>query len=182
MENIYNFMLKYLDAMLLAEKNGFHISEEHHKALEFYDDIASRAMESPPAKEDGLYKSCFKVYNSLMTHDHENLYEAFLQHWGIKEEPYRVFYTSKQIIPSQKYVLAFFVDNNGEEERARNGGDGERYYGSGKSTTRKEFWDEIRSQYKDCYWTEVCDISRVYDEPESIQYEFDGLLYREFVK
>ena len=182
MENIYNFMLKYLDAMLLAEKNGFHINEQYHKALEFYDDIALRANETHLTKKDALYKSCFKVYNSFRILDHENLYQAVLQHWGITEEPYKVFYTNKQTIPSKKYVLAFFIDYNGEEERARNGGNGERYYGNGKSTTRKEFWKEIQSQYKNCEWTEVCRISDVYDEPETILYEFNGFLYREFVK
>lgn len=182
MENIYRFMLKYLDAMKLAERNGFGIDPHHRKALKFYDEIKRRITEPQPAREDGLYRSCLKVYTTFMTYDHdENLYRAFLQHWGITEKPYRVFYSDKQTIPPQKYVFVFFVDYNGEGEHARNCGNGERYYGNGTSTTRQQFWDEIRAQYKDCHWTDVCDVSDVYEEPESVLYEFDGFLYREFV-
>jgi len=182
MEDIYQFMLKYLDAMKLAERNGFSIDSHYHKALEFYDEIKRRTTEPQPAREDGLSKSCHKVYNAFIFGEREDIYRAFLQRWGIMEDPYKVLYTSKTTIPAQKYVLAFFVDYNGEEEHARNGGNGERYYGNGTSTTREEFWDEIQSQYKDCFWTEVCDVSDVYDEPKSILYEFNGFLYREFVK
>ena len=181
MENIYQFMLKYMDAMMLAEKNGFKVDEHYRKALEFYDEIKRRTTEEQPVREDGLCKSCHKVYDTFMFGENrEDVYRAFLQRWGITEEPHRVLYTSKTTVPSKKYVLAFFVDYNGEEEWARNGGNGERFYGSGQSNTRDEFWDEIRKQYENCYWTEVCDISDVYDEPESVLYEYHGFLYREF--
>ena len=184
MENIYQFMLKYLEAMSLAKRNGFAIDGEQYKAIEFYDAIKNRANEPLSCHhEDSLDKACHKMYDKFMlSEDREKLYHAFLQYWGIHEEPYKVLYTNKSVIPAKRYVIAFFVDCNGEEERARNGGNGERYYGSGKSKTREQFWKEIQRQYKNCPWTWICNISNVYTEPESILYEFNGFLYREFIK
>ena len=180
MENIYTFMLEYMDCLRQAEKNGYKISSDFHKPLKFYEEIKTRATEDSSFEDDDLCKACYKMYHLFFNHQHKDVYSDFLKHWGIKEKPYKVLYVRKQAIPSRKYVLAFFVNHTEDEDQCRNYGLGERFYGNGKSETPEQFFEEIQKQYRDCDWCELLNVSEVYTEPEFVQYEYNGSLYREY--
>lgn len=179
MENAYEFMLKYMDYLSIAEENGYKIPDEFHKPIEFYKEIESRAEGLTPYQEDDLYKACRKMQR-LFSSD-KDVYRAFLEYWGIQEKPYKVFYRHKHHVPCRKYVIAFFIQIDEDIEYPRNEGNGERYYGSGESETSEEFWEEIKACYAEDNTTELCEISEVYTEPEAFLYEYNGYLYKEFI-
>ena len=178
-KNLSLFMAAYLDALSRVKKDGFKIDPNTLKILDYVEQIGYNMENDWPDK--GIYKACESLYSTMYADSAREQDKKILEHFGINEKPEQVLFDSKKDIPSKKFVYAFLIDYDSPDDQyghARNYGEGERFYGSGKSTTREEFLKELKETYKGCWWTEVSDVSSVCEEPEATLYEYRGYLYR----
>lgn len=184
------FANRYLFILTECLKKDYDILDTQIlKILDFKKDIQARVVSECWDDNDKITKSCHNLF--LQIYEDKNLYrnginmdkldKGILEYFHVEEKPEFILYDKIERIPSRKYVLAFLVDYNEDDYgRPRNGGNGERFYGSGNSKTKEEFLQELKATYKGCNWTEVQGCSEVYTDPAATQYYYNGYIYTHY--
>lgn len=180
-QKISFFISRYLNIIQHLIKDKKDIDSQVLKVLDYKEELEERCVDNEWPNSDKLTMSVRKLFKDLYDSNSYKTDENILKFLGVNEKPEFVLFDKIEQQPARKYVLAFFVDYDSEDDlygHSRNNGQGERFYGSGNANTKEEFIEEIKASYKDCWWTELQSVGEVQEEPECTLYYYMGYIYK----